>query len=103
MENRGRWLKFKFCMRGHENVKVAPHLVLESAHRVGDEDLAAGNPGRLRRGIENPPRGSDERVAGQHHRRIRRPPARNHLGCELIERTAPAFGLGLAQGTERLD
>ena len=93
---------------------LAAHLVLEMLHRVGDENLRAGDL-RFRQGaVEDLAGGPDERLAGkvflvagllahQHQVRMAAPFAGDRLGCILIQRTARAGVLGLGQLRQRLD
>ena len=88
--------------------------MLEMLHRVGDENLSAGDL-RFRQGlVENLAGGPDERLAGkvflvagllahQHQVRMPAPFAGDRLGRILIERTACAGVLGLGQLRQRLD
>lgn len=84
------------------------HLVLEMLDRIGHEDVAAGNVGLRERLIENSPCRSDERLSGQvflvsrllsdqHQTRTGAALTWYDLGRELVQRTARAFGFGLAK------
>ena len=93
---------------------LAAHLMLEMLHRVGDENLRAGDL-RFRQGpVEDLPGGPDERLAGkvflvaglfahQHQVRMAAPFAGDRLSCILVKRTARACILGLGHLRQRLD
>src|SRR5262249_37672719 len=92
---------------------LAPHLMLEVLHRVGDENLAARNSSIRQRTVEHPPGRADERLARevfliawllahQHHVRGLARLARHRLGGVLVKRAARHSCSALASSASEL-
>src|SRR5262249_41726452 len=80
---------------------LAAHLVLEMLHRIGDENLGAGNSRVRQRPVEDAPGRADERLAAEvllvaglladeHHVSGLAALARHRLRCVFVEWAARA-------------